>query len=1651
MTSTLRSRARLLAGAIATLAVAAASVPAQAQIVNMANVPLNIGGSNIRPIVMFSMTKDQELHKRAYSDYSDLDGDGVFETTYKHSINYYGYFDPFKCYSYSVANARFEPQADTSGLAAANQKYCDTVAGDWSGNFLNWATMTRVDALRKVLYGGLRSPSGTRDAIVLADGDSTTGTVLERAYLPMDAHAFAKYYDGTDIARLTPYTPTVVRTTSTTSRTIPTTLPTTAATDLVFTLPTGGVAAASIAVNDFIEAADTASPNTRWVRGQVTAIATNNVTLRVYFTSGSGTNANWTIKNLRDGGITMCNTTPSDGTAANQKSQTNTKLPRMRLVPGNYSLWAANERWQCSWNTGEANGSNSNDFTITGIAAFGSSPTLSPVTFGTTPGDYVVRIQACVAGLLGTEKCKQYPNGTYKPIGLLQVYGEPNLIDFGLVTGSYRKNVSGGVLRKNAGTINNEIVANTGQFTVPAGGNIIDTIGRLRIFGYNYGAPFTDGTYLGAAGDNCTFGLTSLTEGQCQSWGNPMSEIYYETLRYLAGGQPKVSGNPQPTAAYNFTLAGTADNTLGLPIATWADPLNNTNYCAPLNIINFNSSVSTDDNNQIPASSTKTYLGTQNLSTTINSTVNAETLTKNVGDFEGITGNQYFIGRMGASTNEYCDGKTITNLGQASGLCPEGPTKAGSFLMAGLAYHARVNRIRSDLTVSTLQPKALQVATYALQLSSNNPTLNIRVPGSATNQTIILQPACRLTSGTNSGGCALVDMRVVSQEITSTYERGKLMLNWEDSEQGGDYDQDMWGVLDYCINGATAGCGGGQPVNTIRITTRSPFQSTPSAMGFGFVISGTTADGPHFYSGINSFSYTNPAPITVTPATNVTAAGGCSSCVSGNPAKTATFSFNTTGAGARPLKDPLWYAAKYGGFQEASGTGNNIPDLVAEWDSKDVNGNPGSDGIPDNYFNITNPLGLETSLDKTFVAILTTSSAASVATNSTSLNTGSRIYQARFNSSDWSGQLQSKTIDTNGVIGSTAEWDAGQQINAQDWNTGRTIITMDPTLRTGIPFRWTSISAAQQTALNTNAANSDDGQGQARLQWLRGDPSNEGVGAANYRRRVNSKLGDIVHSFPQYIGPPSQAYADAAYLTFKSTYANRKPMLAAGANDGMLHIFDAGTNLATAGKELLGYVPNRTFYKLSWLTEKNYNHRYFVDGTPAVSDVYINGQWRTVLVGSYGAGGQGVFALDITDPTQFTEANAANLLLWEFTDQDYVGVGNTFGQVKIGKMNNGKWAAIVHGGFNSTYGCSSVPCTGGGDYLDTASSVTGQGRVYVIFIENGIGATSWSGSDFVILNTRVGSATTPNATATPVLLDSNGDGTVDYIYFGDQVGNLWKWDVTNGSPSNWKPAFGTVASPTPLYAARDASNVAQPITSAPELFPHPNGGYLVYFGTGQYVQQTDVASPYQLQTMYGIWDKPAAGAVASITTRPASSPLVAQSVLATATTAAGTARVVSQNAVDYTNPLIRGWYMDMPNSATTGERIVDDPFVQTGKLVFQPLTPSSAQCDAGGTSFLMEVDPLTGGRLTFSAFDINGDKGFSSGDYVMYGGVAVPVSGVQTSVGITPKATVISGGPNKEYKVLSGSTGGLQVILENPNPGATTSIQRRAWREIFRN
>lgn len=1560
------------------LAACAASVGAAiATGTNLASRPLYIGAA-VAPVVMLNVTKDHQLYYRAYNDYTDLDGDGVMDTGYKKTIDYYGYFDPKKCYSYSAANGYFSP----TRLADA-EHYCTVDDKDWSGNFLNWISMSRIDVMRKVLYGGMRST------------DTANETVLERAFVPADAHSWVKFYGDNDVSKLTPYT----------NVTPPSA---TSASNVTFGTSSSGRTFAGVnnitlqaMQGDQIEAvvtADLALPlaSRRFLKGVVIntpSVTNNNASLLVQIVSGgvsapggvvtTGNATGWTITNKTYTGISFCNVTvPADITAGNlsQDAAVTSRPPSIRVVRGDYSLWGASERMQCVYAEEKENTTNSLDDGVSGnndnkgnngnnigaskldSAAKHPSTSRGLISVGGVVGkpDYIARVKVCVPGLIGSETCKNYDGGNVsnlKPIGLLQKNGETDtpLMRFGLFTGTYDKNISGGVLRKNAlaslsstiDTTDNEIDPTNGTFVPPnvakTNIGIIGTLNRLRMYNYKY----TGGT--GGDGysdpDSCTYQLLGMVhapsgnggvqgglaqEGQCASWGNPMGEIYNETLRYLAG---------QTTATATFKQNSSGkDSVLGLPMKTWIDPIASTPalraelYCTPLNILGINaSSVSYDDNQ---------YDGF--LSPAV-----VNSFTDKVGEGELVSGNSAVIGAAGGVSNGYCDAKGVADFSSVTGICPDSPTQKGSYKMAGLAYYAHTNRIRTDITPPASDAKSLKVTTYGVQLASSTPVIELVVNG----KKIVITPAYSLARTEGFGSGTMVDFRPIGP-ISAT--AGTFYIAWEDSNQGGDYDQDVWGKLSYEVVG-------GQ----VKVTTQVVAHATDKPQGFGFTISGTTQDGPHFYSGIKKFNYTDstnlnvrmPGNVAATTAQNINASGGCLNCddslASYTPARTVTFTPSAAG-GAKTLKDPLFYAAKWGGFTGPNGAGDK-PDVTSEWDALGSDGLPGTDGLPDNYFYVTNPLKLEESLQRAFLAILRQGSSAALATNSVSISTGTRLYQAGFNSDRWIGWLRALPINSNGSVG-IAAWNTDTTMTRASVNhLTRPVFTFSGTA--GKPFKWADLTAAQQLILNGS-----DGYGQDRVNYLRGDGSLE---VSRFRERASTLLGDIVNSSPMYVATPkgqydypqslfSQLYSsDSTYATWRSESAqqNRTPMIYVGANDGMLHGFDA-----TNGVEKLAYVPNAIYKRLPALTSPAYTHEFSVDGSPNVADVKLGNDWHTVLVAGLGAGGRGVYALDVTNPDSFGVSN----VLWEFTSAHDADLGYTFSKPIIAKMNNGKWAAIFGNGYvgdNATYPSS------------------GKAKLFILYIENGM--DGWVVSDYVKIDTGAGTGASPNGLGQIAARDNNLDGMVDYIYGGDLQGNLWKFDLSSASSSAWKVAYGTVAVPEPLVTVcsdrstvANCNNTRQPIVTRPSFTYHPEDldTAIVYFGTGKYFEVND-ATNNDVQSMYGAWDKGAA--LGSIAAMPASQKIT-QTIVDSADFAT---RTVSNIPEDWSTHKL--WMEDFPIS---GERHVGESRLLSGVLLYNTYIPSSARCEGGGVGYLMGVRYQNGGRLDFNLFDTDADNDVDSED-----------------------------------------------------------------------
>ncbi|GGK61652.1 pilus assembly protein [Amphritea balenae] len=1398
----------------------------------IAQTPLYLSQS-AAPRILFAMSNDHQQFVKAYTDYTDLDDDGVLDFTYQDSFDYYGYFDSAKCYLYDSTDKRFEPDGTAGGT---NGHECNGNNKQWSGNWLNWATMTRMDIVRKVLYGGKRST------------DTADETVLERAYLPSDVHSFAKVFKKEKASQVHKFTP------------------------------------------------------------------------------------------YDDKSITVCNTSFVSNTETSGSISTLDYPPLMQVAIGDFPQWALSEKHQC--------GFRGNDNTASEM----TRPHKDNDKDKDLGSDFVVRVQVCDASL-PEGNCKAY--ASLKPTGLLQQYGEDSAalkMNFGLITGSYEKNLSGGVLRKNiipfAGNDDadqDEIDSGSGivKYLVSdtAVKGIIHSLDSFRIYGRKGGSYNT----------------------RVNDWGNPLSEIYLEGLRYLSGQRKKANVDFAADDSGFITALPTAAE-----MPAWVDPLSEDEWCADLSVITLSTGLNSFD--------------TDDLSSDI-SGLDIRAMTNEVGRLEGMNGNDYYIGENLSDSNRKCTAKTIHNLADVKGICPEVPGKQGGYHIAGMAHYAKTHDIRPDITPEDGEARQ-SVTTYAVALAETMPRFEVPVAGGKV--TIIPYCTDRKDDDTKPWAvpkdCTMTGLRVLSLNPEGT--RGEIDVSWEDKPRGADYDMDVIAHIAFCAEDA---CDDNPGAGKLRVSTEIRLVKTTAPKWLGYFIEGTTDDGRHLPLTRNG-SGNEDERQDITPYITSSTPGYPDPYIypandSNNLAyedpnvlvNTQVFSQgNSVGAF---LENPLWYTAKYGAFIEQNDLEDPKPDLAEEWDID-------SDGVPDGFFNARNPSKLFNSLSNVIADIVKReSSNTSVAANSTQLGTDSKIYQARFYSGDWSGDLLAFALDPESeslVSFSEPVWNAADRI--PDANKRAIFTSTGAFLKSGVSFKYGNLSEDQKVFIT-----------EAQVDYLRGDRSRE---QDQFRQR-SSVLGDIINSNPLYVGQDNFNYYQLELAADKSsTYRNyltgtgsldknsRQDMIYVGANDGMLHGFlgkgeqgncTPGAKLCE-GEELFAYIPKGLFNQpyagdsgLASLTQPAYQHRYYVDGSPRHGDAYIRyeetiARWGTALVGTLAGGGKGIFALDVSNPDSFTDDD----VLWDLDETDLgSNLGYTFGQASIVKLANGKWGAVF----------------GNGYYSESRDAV-----LMIVDLETGELIKE-------IATQSVPFGAEANGLSSPQVVDTTGDKIADTVYAGDLQGNLWKFDISSNESDNWgvwKPDATSLEEPlfTACAAVSCGLNNRQPITTRPRAVKTPSGGLMLLFGTGRYMELTDTEDS-SVQSFYGIYDD-------DISVLSGRSKLVSQTIikeyssedlllLTPPVVSPNDLRVTSDNQISLKTD--RGWYMDFKQSDYPGERIVSNPLILGDSVIFPTIVPEPGACSDGGSSWLMELNALSGGRPEIT--DVNGDGVIDDKDLVE----GVPVSG----------------------------------------------------------
>ena len=713
-----------------------------------------------------------------------------------------------------------------------------------------------------------------------------------------------------------------------------------------------------------------------------------------------------------------------------------------------------------------------------------------------------------------------------------------------------------------------------------------------------------------------------------------------------------------------------------------------------------------------------------------------------------------------------------------------------------------------------------------------------------------------------------------------------------------------------------------------------------------------------------------------------------------------------------------WLTAKYGGFKvpENYQFGARLP--TESWYTTGEileTGEP----RPDNFFVASDAENLTLSLERAFAKIIAEaeSTLSLAAASSTRLDTETALFQAIINPRTWSGDIVAYGFDEQNRPEEKPAWSAADKLDASNYKN-RQIFTIKPSTANnanlatqGIKFDWDSLSAEQRQAFRFINEKTET-EAQLRVSYLRGDRSQETN--KNMRQR-DSLLGDIANSDPQFVYQQHYGFnrlnwksgeVGTKYNEFRASneYKNRIPLILVGANDGMLHAFNASFKTQQSGQELFAYVPNNIIPNLKYLTEHDYHHRYYVDSTVRVADVWLDNKWATLAVGGQGAGGNSIFALDITNITNTTSFNSSKVL-WEFSHPD---MGYSLGQPALVALPNKEFGVIFTSGHTD--------------------DETANGYVWILNAKTG---------------QEIKKITLPKAggLGAPLASDLTNNLEADRIYVGDTLGKVWRIDLTGSSPNNW--GIPSALNNGPLFLAKQADGTAQSITAPLISAFNKEGEHMVIFGTGSFFREGDNEQTTTIDSLYAIIDRNQL-----INGR---SKLLQQHIIKEDKVKDVDVRAFSNYTMnkDHQGWLIDlAWYPAQGGPGRKGERVLSQADLSSGRVLFTSMTPNPNPCTPGGTSYIMALDLFTGSRLDYSYFDINQDGFLNGNDYTIINGEKVPWSGISKEEdGVIKGVSHLKGGADNETRVIcfigSGGNG-----VQCSQVAGSQKTGRQSWREV---
>ncbi len=776
------------------------------------------------------------------------------------------------------------------------------------------------------------------------------------------------------------------------------------------------------------------------------------------------------------------------------------------------------------------------------------------------------------------------------------------------------------------------------------------------------------------------------------------------------------------------------------------------------------------------------------------------------------------------------------------------------------------------------------------------------------------------------------------------------------------------------------------------------------------------------------------------------------------------------------------------------------------------------------FFSADNPQALVNSLKQVFENLQSRiASGASVSVNGDELNTGTIVYQSTYTSGNWTGDVVAYPVNpiTGEILKEEThvKWHARDKLQEADWNTGRRIITSNG-MGTGLVFSYSNLTTGQKAALENNSSAVDYIRGKevsgfrsrekklgdivhsAPLLVVKDGKDNDGDSLVDEPGEVSGTIfaggnDGMLHAFNAETGVERFAYI---------------PHL----------VFDHLMNLTDIDYQHRFYVDATPYAKALYFAAGDMSHdgidndndgtideadEDYSDGIDNDKDGTVDeaGEYKTkvILVGGLGKGGRGYYALDVTDVESIgsstSESDLTDMAIWEYpslSDNNFVYAGDQTGDgidndgdssvdeadenYSDGVDNDGDGSIDEAGEKKFDYDDSDMGYSFSKAFIvksyitSNPSSETDQ--PWVVIFGNGYNSANGH-AVLYILNALTGDlirkidtdAGGDNGLSSPAIVDIDNDGRADYVYAGDLKGNLWKFDITNSDSSKWGVAFGTDGDSNGRIDGADAGDVPQPlfsspnqpITSAPDVMFHCEGtGYLVLFGTGKFLGETD-RSNTDKQTIYGVWDfgsshsdylgtwNETTGTLSNLAATTKES-LLEQLVINEQYVGDYYLRTLSNNHADWSlchnkkdddNDTATdeadecgshmGWYFDLP---LAGERVIEDVMIRNGNLVAITFIPNDSPCSGGGMSIVHEMNACDGSRLSTAQFDINEDGKIDANDMITITVGGVPVKVAPTGKGfdgqLHPPVILTMPDKKREIKILSSSAGTTETLFE---------------------